>query len=309
MRALHILFGIVLSIVSTQTINCCRVLSLSGGGSHGSFQGGVINKLHDMGKNWDIITGISAGSLNGMMLGLFEPDNQQKAVDLIKTVWLNISTSDVYEWYWNPLKHQSLLNNSPLNQTVNTIAKKYGGVAKRNIIIGSVNLNTGFLRLFNETEFSSPSRTSNIVMASSSIPVIFPPRYLDNEYYVDGGTYSDEIIGPGIQYCRNQGYADIDIEIDVIICSPLIKNITNKEIESDYIFGLGERAYDIASNVLSNHEMYSNCSPEKQVFPMYIYKPSLPYPGGLLDFNHEDLIKMFNMGYNEKNPIVGKYCY
>ncbi len=304
-----VLWIFVISVISLHLITGCRILSLSGGGAHGAFQGGVINKLHNEGNRWDIITGISAGSLNGMMLSMFESNNQQKGVDLIKTVWLNITTSDVYKWYWNPIKHQSLFDNSPLNQTINGLAKNYGGIAKREIIIGAVNLNTGLLRLFNKSDFSSPVRSSNIVMASSSIPLIFPPRYLDGNYYVDGGTFTDELISPGIQYCRDQGYADVEIEIDVIICSPSISNITNEEIENDYIIGLGERAYDIVSNVVSNHELYSQCNDKQEVFPMYIYRPYSPYPGGLLDFEHEDLVKMFNIGYNIKNPEVGKYCY
>lgn len=287
----------------------CRILSLSGGGAHGAFQGGVLNKLHDSGKRWDIITGISVGSLNGMMLGMFRPQDQQKGMDLITTVWLNITSSDVYRWNWDPLYDQSLLDNSALNKTINTLAVQYGGIAQRDIIIGSVNLNTGMLRLFNRTELNSPKRSSDIVMASSSIPLIFPPRFLDGNYYVDGGTFSNELIRPAIQYCRDHGYADVDITIDIIICSPPINTITNKEIEKDYIFGLGSRAYDILSNVIANHELYSQCNNKQEVFPMYIYKPYSPYPGGLLDFNHADLVKMFNIGYNIKEPEVGKYCY
>jgi predicted acylesterase/phospholipase RssA len=75
---------------------CCRILSLSGGGAHGSFQGGVLNKLHDRGKKWDIITGVSVGSLNGMMIGMYSQDNQSEGMKLIHDVWMNITTLNVY---------------------------------------------------------------------------------------------------------------------------------------------------------------------------------------------------------------------
>ena len=146
-------------------------------------------------------------------------------------------------------------------------------------------------------------------MASSSIPVIFPPRFLDNNYYVDGGTFSNEIVRPAIKYCLDKGYKNEDISIDIIICSPPISTISNDEIKADHVYGLGCRAYDIASSALSNHELYSSCNQTQRIYPMYIYKPYLPYPGSLLDFSHETLVKTFNIGYNIKSPIVSKYCY
>ena len=289
--------------------NGCNILALSGGGAHGAFQGGVLNKLQTENKKWNIITGVSAGSLNGIMLAMYTPSEQQKGINVIKDVWLNITTADVYRWNWNPIYDQSILDNTPLNNTINSLAYKYGGVAKRDIIIGSVNFNTGLLRLFNRSEFSNPRRTSDIVMASSSIPVIFPPRFLDNNYYVDGGTFSNEIIRPAIQYCLDKGYNKDDINIDIIICTPPISKITNSEISKDHTYGIGLRAYDIASSALSNHELYTHCGKNQEAYKMYIYKPNQPYLGSLLDFSHDILVKTFEMGYNVTQPIESKYCY
>ncbi len=291
----------------------CNILSLSGGGAHGAFQAGVLKRLHEEGKTWDIVTGISAGSINGIGLGMFNKTQQNKGIKLLEAMWKNITTPDVYRWNWNPVYDQSLLDNSPLNNTMFNIINKYGGKARRNIILGSVNLNTGLLRLFDQGEFSSAARTARIVMASSAIPVAFPPVFLDGHYYVDGGTFSNELIHPAIKYCLSKGYDKSNISIDIIICSPPIETISNKVIESDYLFGLISRAYDILSNAVSNHELYTHCNPHQNVYqdiyPMYIYKPNVPYPGGLLDFNHPDLVKMFEIGYNTTQPSVGKYCY
>lgn len=287
----------------------CNILALSGGGAHGAFQGGVINRLHDRGAKWDIITGISVGSLNGMALGLFNIKDQTKATNLIKHMWLNLTANDVYRWNWNPVGDQSLLDSNPLNKTIYSIAKKYGGVAKRDIIIGSTNLNTGLLELFNRNQFNSTERTTKIVMASSAIPVIFPPVYLDNNYYVDGGTYSNELIRPAIKYCLNKGHKRSEITIDIIICSAPIKFLPNKIIKADYIFGIISRSYDILSNVISNHEIYTQCNYNEDSYLMNIYKPLDPYPGGLLDFTHKDLVEIFHQGYNTTKPEQRKYCY
>ena len=300
---------LVLVLILVTFSEGCNILSLSGGGAHGAFQAGVLKKLHQQGKKWDIITGISVGSINGIGLGLFNDTEQGKGIELLETLWTNITTSDVYKWNWNPIGDQSLLDNSPLNKTIFSVVDKYGGKTKRDLLIGSVNLNTGLIRLFNRDEFNSSSRTTKIVMASSSIPVIFPPAFLDGNYYVDGGTFSNEIIRPAIKYCLSQGYAKEEINVDLIVCSPPIEDISNKEIEGDYIFGLMSRSYDILMNAISNHELYTHCGVDQESYPMYMYKPYSPYPGGLLDFSHPDLVKMFNIGYNIKEPSVSKYCY
>ena len=131
----------------------CNILTLSGGGAHGAFQAGVLNKLQSMNKYWDIITGVSVGSLNGIMLGMYKPSDQDKAMAIMRDVWLNISSNDVYRWNWDPLYDQSFLDNGPLNQTLYNIVLKYGNTIQRDILIGSVNLNTGLLRLFNRSDF------------------------------------------------------------------------------------------------------------------------------------------------------------
>ena len=292
--------------------DACRILSLSGGGAHGAFQAGVIKKLHDQGTTWDIITGISVGSFNGIALGLFSPQYQEKGIDVMVDLWSTITANNVYNYNWNPIYDQAILDNSPLNSTIFSIINKYGGIAQRDIIIGSVNLNTGLMRLFNRTDLSSTNRTNNIVMSSASIPVIFPPVFFDENYYVDGGTFSNELIMPGIDYCLKKGYTNITI--DMIICSPPIRNISNTEIYKDTIIGIASRIYDVVSNVVYNHELYSTCDNKKKpkviqlALPIYIYKPEVEYAGGILDFNHEDIMSSFKMGYNLKQPSVTKYC-
>lgn len=285
----------------------CKILSLSGGGAHGAYQAGVIYKLSKSGYKWDLITGVSVGSLNAMFMSIFTESEQDKSVELMKQTWTNITQKDVYRWNWNPLYDQSLLDNSGLNKTIYRILEKNGGIAKRNVILGSTNLNTGELRLFNNKDLYNVNITHRIVMASSALPVVFPPVLLEENYYIDGGTFSNEIIRPGIKHCLDRG--DSDISIDVIICSPPINYINNTYIKKSNIFHFISRAYDIMSNSVFNHELYSHCQSGEKTYPMRLFKPNKPYPGGLLDFNTKDLSKMFDIGYNSEFPKTSKYCY
>jgi predicted patatin/cPLA2 family phospholipase len=167
------------------------------------------------------------------------------------------------------------------------------------------------MRLFNRSDFTDSVRSTNILLASSAIPVVFPPIMFDNQYHVDGGIYSNELIKPGIKYCLDKGLTNITI--DVIICSPPLDNITNKEIYSDTIVGIAMRTYDIMTDVVFNHELYGCYNNKKRdyanTFPIYIYKPENQYKGGILNFDHEDLVDSFLEGYNMTMPSPLKYCY
>lgn len=67
---------------------------LSGGGAKGAFQAGALEVLHDEGYKFDIISGVSVGTLNGAMLATGQLST------LIK-VWENLTPDQV-------LREQSL---------------------------------------------------------------------------------------------------------------------------------------------------------------------------------------------------------
>ena len=55
-------------------------------------------------------------------------------------------------------------------------------------------------------------------MSTSAIPITFPPTNYNNRTYIDGGanTFID-VIG-GIQNCKDKGYLEKDIIVDMIMC-------------------------------------------------------------------------------------------
>ena len=63
-----------------------------------------------------------------------------------------------------------------------------------------------------------------LIMASASIPFAFPPVPVEDMLLVDGGAFSNVAIGDPIERCREEGYNDEDIIIDVLLCyeNPLI---------------------------------------------------------------------------------------
>jgi predicted patatin/cPLA2 family phospholipase len=284
----------------------CNILVLSGGGAHGVFQVGVLKYLNEINRMWNIITGVSVGSLNALILSMYSSKNQTEAINHMKDLWLNLNNSQIYTHYWNPFKHQSLYDNSPLNHTIYTNIIKFGTTIKRDIIIGATSINNGQLVLFTKNDMRGAINITNIIMGSIAIPIYFPPKYFSNEYFADGGVFSNEIVSPAIRACRASGSRNITI--DVILCSEPINKITNDEIRNFTIFDITYRAYKLVTNALFNHELYTNCDPLSESYPMNIYKPNEKYQGGILDFDPQILKKTYNVGYKTKKPYKTKYC-
>ena len=111
---------------------------------------------------------------------------------------------------WKP----SLTNNENLQH----IFEEYfiGRELKRSLIIRAVDLITGDLVIYDEE--TPMDKMPSVVKGSASIPLFFPPTELDDHAFIDGGTFGSLDISQGIIKCRDKGYKDEDIVVDVIVC-------------------------------------------------------------------------------------------
>lgn len=56
------------------------------------------------------------------------------------------------------------------------------------------------------------------VLSSASIPVVFPAQNIGNYTLVDGGVFSNLNLAETIHKCRDFGFDDSDIIVDIILC-------------------------------------------------------------------------------------------
>lgn len=170
-------------------------LVLSGGGAKGAFQAGALQVLRDKGYTFDIISGVSVGTLNGAML----------ATDQFETliqVWENLTPGKV-------LKEQSLfsiarkyltykigLGKPPLskfkNYPLQQLMQKYLLDKKVNIPFhfGFVKLETGeYVKAVvrQGDDHAIDEMDLRRLLASTAIPVIFNPVLVGDSVWVDGG--------------------------------------------------------------------------------------------------------------------------
>ena len=185
------------------------ILTLSGGGSRGAFGTGLIIGWSDSGKmpEFDIITGISTGAIMAPFVFLGGDE-----LNKIKYFYTEMYTEDVFESSWiNFFGGGYIMNAEPLKEKFiktfdKTFLEKVAVEHKngRRLYIGTTNVDTGQLVVWDMGAIAASDRSdkyqrfSEIVYASSALPIYLPPQYIlvnvgDEKYYqmhVDGGIYS-----------------------------------------------------------------------------------------------------------------------
>ena len=130
----------------------CNVLSLSGGGSFGAVEVGILKNIYL--PEYDIITGVSAGALNSALLSYYNSKYNSSIVKGINTLidlYSSLKNEDVYIYdKFDFAKYWSYYSTKPLRKTLTNILSKHDYVydAKDKItLIGTTNLNLGYLEV------------------------------------------------------------------------------------------------------------------------------------------------------------------
>jgi len=183
-----------------------RALTLSGGGSRGAYGAGVLSgwTAHGDRPQFDVVTGISTGALMATHAFL-GPD-----FDDHLTIYKSIDNDDVFRKrsILAALKGTSALDTAPLretllsiitDETLDFVAAEYR--QGRRLFIGTTNLDANTFVIWDMgaiAESKRPDRLKryiDVVLASASFPIAFPPVYLDvegaagayTEMHSDGG--------------------------------------------------------------------------------------------------------------------------
>jgi NTE family protein len=176
--------------VLINTINSFNQLSFSGGGSFGAVEIGIVKRIIELErKKYDIYTGISAGGLNAGFLSYFH--DLSVGIKEADILYSNLKNKMIYEVC--PHSCVSLLNTTPLFKTLSDITNSMPNDPVINTFIGTTNLYTGNLDIFNFGDTPIKER-STLLMATSAIPIVFPPINFKNSMYADGGTLSNELL-------------------------------------------------------------------------------------------------------------------
>jgi predicted patatin/cPLA2 family phospholipase len=287
-----------LLLLFVKQVSPCKVLSLSGGGSYGAFEMGIVSKLieSDNGK-WDLITGVSAGSINAGFLSTIDKYNETKYTNIIKDLWLNTTNSQVYSnvFFLNGI---SLYQTKPLQHTLDKLF--LNRIPIRPIIVSATSLKNSNSTHFYINDFKKFGFT-NIIMASTAIPILFPPFEFNNDIYVDGGITSNILMYEGIKYCINN-FPNEHIYIDVIICG--------KQIEYDNINKLNfsiliDKLFNIIKQQIEYFQIEDDISFPTNKITINIYQQKFSRSISLTDFTQSKLL--WEDGYTFQNVDIKKF--
>ena len=202
-----------LSSLSPFSPKTCNILSFSGAGSFGAVEVGILDKLTEFHlPTFDMLTGVSAGGLNVGFLSYYSVDKNdptssdyfKQGIDDLKNVYFSLTNDTVFTRNTGQIARTwSYYDTAPLRKTIQAklATLSYNGKTPIPALIGSTNLNAGTFQIF-QFEKESKLRQNQIMMATSAIPLAFPPEVIQGTYYVDGGAVANEIIN-GVESCFN----------------------------------------------------------------------------------------------------------
>lgn len=291
----------------------CNILSFSGGGSFGAVEIGILDKIKL--PKYDMITGISAGGLNAGLLSYYNSDKNiiPDGVEYLANIYFNLNNSSVYthnslQFY----KTWSYYDTTPLYKTIEREIEKLTYpdpdidpyITSKPTLIGSTNLNTGTLEIF-QFEKQPKYRQKEILMATSAIPLIFPPQIINENYYVDGGVIANEIISGIESYLQCEKY-NIKYNITFITSSPKLQSVKTINNFDEYIRRIGKVVLTDFNNELA--EIISNpCYTKSKGQIHYCYPQSDELDNySILDFSHGK--ELYNIGYNNFTCEHYNYC-
>lgn len=202
----------------------CRALVLSGGGDKGSYQASAFITFTQLVAQqdlaYDVVAGVSVGSLNGSGLAAYAPGNETAAAEWIFGVWNDLSTSDVFtSWPGGILQgifeEQGIFNNTNLitffreKLSDKTILKK--------INLGTTDMNDGKYYSYNYNATALTEQYINHVIASTAMPFAFPALIDNGRTLLDGGVVWKMDIPGAIRRCLEIVDSEEDIIMDIIM--------------------------------------------------------------------------------------------
>jgi predicted patatin/cPLA2 family phospholipase len=192
-------------------------LAISGGGDDGAFGAGLLLGWSDRGNRpeFDVVTGVSTGALSAPFAFLGRAYDPQ-----LKAVYTETSAGDIFEKrapLLGAIAGDALTDNAPLRAMISRrldepmvrrIAEEYK--KGRLLFILTTNLDQGRPVIWNIGAIASSNHPKarelivEVLLASTSIPVVFPPVMLDvtiageryQEMHVDGGTIAQAFLYP-----------------------------------------------------------------------------------------------------------------
>jgi predicted patatin/cPLA2 family phospholipase len=269
----------------------------------GVLTGLVANQKNSAEAQYDVVTGISAGSINSFALSLFRVGDEASAVKAMQETVGHLNASDVYRMWPGGLvqglfDEAGLMDTTPLRDTLTKFRAQYGDVKNRRVEVGATDLDTGLLDTWNETV--GAAALLDAVMASSAIPGLFPAQRVGVHTYADGGVKIGVNVFGAARRCLEMAGNDASkVIVDIVLCKPEPFKPANESKAKTIEILL--RTFKIMQWESAAHAVNEAKLAVPGVNFRYEIAPSGPLPNEL-DFEPAAMAQMMAMG--EKDAIT-----
>ena len=240
-------------------------IALSGGGIKGLCHAGVLKALEEEGIKPDVISGVSAGAIVGALYAdVCSPDD---IVKLFETVEFRKMTK-------LRVPNEGFFTTEPFDRFLGSVMKaRVFADLKLPLRVVATNLEQ------NESVVFSEGNLLQAVMASANFPILFSPRLINGEHYVDGGVL------------KNFPVSTIRDDCDIIIgvnASPLVPEKYKKSILS-------------VALCTYNLMFKANSIPDKALCDYLIEPVDV---GNYETFEIDKSREIFELGYNTAKELI-----
>lgn len=247
-------------------------LALQGGGTHGAFTWGVLDRLLEEDRLFiEAISATSAGAMNAAMMayGIMK-GGRRGARELLARFWWHVSEvnrfnpvqptpldrvmtgwgvgySPVYiaaeaaSRIWSPYQLNPLGLN-PIRPILRTVLDfdELRRCEVMKLFVSATNVRTGKVKIFETSEL-----TEDVLIASSCLPNVFQAVEIDGECYWDGGYVANPAIYPLMRHCDSS-------EVVIVQVNPMTARQVPQSA-SDIL----DRINDISFNASVMREMHA----------------------------------------------------
>lgn len=218
----------------TKSVN----LALQGGGAHGAFTWGILDKLFEDGRVWvEAVSGTSAGAMNAVVAsqGMYDGGGdgaraelerfwrevsragqsslmRRSPLDVLSGNW-SLDSSPAFVWLDLMSRIASPYDTNPLQiNPLRDLVEKFVDFEKVRdcddmpIFVSATNVETRRVRVFSREEI-----TLDVVMASACLPLMFHAVEIDGVPYWDGGYMGNPALFPFVNHSPSNDVVIVQI--------------------------------------------------------------------------------------------------
>lgn len=245
---------------------------LSGGGAKGAYEAGALHVIAQKTKQIDVMTGASIGAINAAVFAWeYEKSGDMlRAAKAVKSVWLELEDLFRISFFRilremaksfirtaSPVRFASIVDNTQIRTTIARLIPRdvrISDIGRIELAINATSLTEGKTVSFTR---DNDATLYEAVLASSCIPLLFPTRIINDQYFVDGGLFNNTPLRDAI--------AANATDIFVVELKPLEKDVYMQAIKDKGsfrdVYAVGTRLIEMVTDKI----MYEDLKNAKRI--------------------------------------------